>query len=157
MATPTSIDGRDPAIALDALERSRRHMLTAVVVTSILWIVPQILQDVLSEGLSGPARGALILAGLAGGLIWMVSMWRFHRFQQQVLDDPDLRRRLDDERVLALRREAIYRGWIVMVVAVSLGVAAAPFVELPDLAVLLTLLLLGVNAPIMFFLALDRD
>ena len=41
--------------------------------------------------------------------------------------------------------------------AVALGVAVAPFVELPVRAVLLTLLLVAVDAPILFYLALDRD
>ena len=77
----------------------------------------------------------------AGAAVWLVAMGRYHRFQRRILADPELRRRLDDERVITLRREAVYRGWLVLVVAVALGVVVAPFVELPDQAVLLTLLL----------------
>jgi hypothetical protein len=157
MITSTSPHDRDARPEVESLERWRRQMLATVVVTTILWFVPQILQTVLADGLPAAARAALVVAGLLAALVWMLAMWRYHRFQQRVHADPELRRRLDDERVLALRREAIYRGWLVLVVAVALGVAVAPFVELPDQAVLLTLLLIGVDAPIVFFLALDRD
>jgi hypothetical protein len=42
-------------------------------------------------------------------------------------------------------------------IAIALGVAVAPFVEIPDQGLLLTLMLLVVNSPIVYFLVLDRD
>ncbi len=141
---------------LDALEQSRRIMLLAVIITSNLWLLPLIIQNIFEDSLSRGLYSVLVIAGILGGLVWMVSMFKYHRFQMRVLEDPELRERLDDERVLEIRREAIYRGWFVLVVALALGVGAAPFFDLPDQAVLLSLLLLGVNAPIVFFLILDR-
>lgn len=156
MATPDSHDNLDPPADIDALDRARRRMLTAVLVTSTLWLLPQILQGILGDGMPRVLSTTMILAGVAGALAWMFFMLRFHRFQTRVHGDPELRGRLDDERVLAVRREAIYRGWLLVVVALGLGVAVAPFAELPDQAVLMTLMLLAVNAPIVFFLVLDR-
>ncbi|MEN8006045.1 MAG: hypothetical protein ABFS42_03480 [Candidatus Krumholzibacteriota bacterium] len=141
---------------LDALDRSRRHMLIAVVATSTLWLVPQILRSAFDEGLPQVLNIALIVAGVVGALAYVFFMLRFHRFQKRILGDPGLRERLDDERVLILRKEAIYRGWVILVLAVGLGVAVAPFADLPDQAILLTLMLLAVNSPILFFLVLDR-
>jgi len=140
---------------LDALERSRRRMLMAVVAASTLWLAPQIVRGFFPTGLPHALSASLALAGMAGALAYLVFMMRFHGFQRRVLGDPELRERMNDERVIALRREAIYRGWIVLVLAVGLGVAAAPFTDLPDQATLLTLLLVAVDAPILFFLALD--
>lgn len=157
MSSPTANTPSISPADLEALDRSRRQMLASVVITSALWLVPQILQTALGDGLPRPVTAMLILAGLAGAVVWMVFMWRMHRFQQRVLASDDLRHRLDDERVIALRREAIYRGWVVLLILLAIGVAVAPFVELPVMAVLLTLLLVGVDAPIVFFLALDRD
>ena len=157
MASPGSHERPDSTADLDALDRSRRHMLIAVVATSTLMLLPQILQGILDDKLPDKLGSALILAGIAGALAFVVFMLRFHRFQTRVHGDPELRQRLDDERVLEMRREAVYRGWVTLVVVVGLGVAVAPFAALPDQAVLLTLMLLAVNAPILFFLALDRS
>jgi hypothetical protein len=157
MSSPTANTPSISPADLEALDRSRRQMLASVVITSALWLVPQILQTALGDGLPRTVTAVLILAGLAGAVAWMVFMWRMHRFQQRVLASDDLRHRLDDERVIALRREAIYRGWVVLLILLAIGVAVAPFVELPVMAVLLTLLLVGVDGPIVFFLALDRD
>ena len=156
MVTTKSHDGLKSISELDALDRSRRHMLIAVVTTSTLWLVPQILRGVFDEGLPQALNNALIVAGVVGALAYVFFMLRFHRFQMRIHGDPELRERLDDERVIELRKESIYRGWIILVLAVGLGVAVAPFADLPDQPVLLTLMLLAVNAPIMFFLALDR-
>ena len=156
MTAPESRESLKTFSQLDALDRSRRHMLTAVVATSTLWILPQILQGVLYETLPHIVNSILVIAGMTGGLAWMAFMFRYHRFQMRVLGDPELKKRLDDERITQIRREAIYRGWFVLVVAVAIGVFVAPFAELPDQAVLLSLMLLGVNAPIVFFLVMDR-
>ena len=147
----------NPAAEIETLERSRRRMLASVVVTSALWLVPQIVQGLWAGALPRGLAVALVLAGVGGALAWMAFMWRYHSFQQRVMTDPELRSRLDDERVVALRKDAILRGWGVLVAALAAGVAAAPFVDLPDVPVMLTLLLVGVNAPIVFFLILDRD
>ena len=116
----------------------------------------QIRQQI-EDGIPHRLNIALVIAGIVVALAYVVFMLRYHRFQMRVLGDPELRQRLDDERVIELRKEAIYRGWITLVLAVGLGVAVAPFADLPDQAILLTLMLLAVNAPIMFFLALDRS
>ena len=157
MISPPAHPHRPSGDQIESLERARRRMLVAVVIATTAWFLPQILHGVLAEGLPRAATAALIVVGVAGALVYVASMWRFHRFRQRVQGDPELRRRLDDERVAALRREAICRGWIVLVIALGVGVAAAPFVELPAQAVLLTLLLVAVDAPLVFFLALDRD
>jgi hypothetical protein len=142
---------------IEVLDRARRRMLVAVVLTSTLWLGPQILVAVAEDLLSGAVVAGLSLAGVVGAVAWMVFMWRVHRLQRRVLRQPDLRRRLDDERTGQLRREAGFRAWVLLVVVLGAGVAASPFATLPDQAVLLTLLLLAVNAPIVFFLVLDRD
>jgi hypothetical protein len=157
MATATPSPTPHTAAELEALERSRRHMLAAVVITSALWLVPPIVQGFAGEALPRTLRSVLVLVGVLGALAWMLFMWRFHRFQGRVQNDPALRAQLDDERILALRRESICRGWMVLVIALGLGIAAAPFTELPDVALLYALMLVAVNAPILFFLALDRD
>ena len=149
--------GPSPAGTIEALDRARRRMLVAVVVTSTLWLLPQILVSVSEDLLPGAAIAALSLAGVLGAMAWMVFMWRFHRFQQRVLGQPELRRRIDDERVQQLRREAVFRAWVLLVLVIGAGVAASPFTALPDQAILQTLLLLAVNAPLVFFLILDRD
>jgi hypothetical protein len=141
---------------IEVLDRSRRQMLASVVVTSVLWFLPQIVQGLWAGSLPPVLNKVLIVAGLAGAGVWMAAMWRYHRFQQKVQADPELRRRLDDERVIALRKEAILRGWGILLAALTVGVALAPFVELPDVPVMLILLLVGVNAPILIFLILDR-
>lgn len=156
MVTADSTSNRDSTTEIDALERSRRHMLTAVVATSTLWLLPQIVQGIKDDWLPGPLNTALVLAGVVGALAYVVFMMRFHRFQMRVHADPELRRRLNDERVLEMRMKAVYRTWVILVVAVALGVAAAPFTDLPDTPVLLTLMLLAVNSPIIFFLVMDR-
>lgn len=153
-ATPTGEHSLDE---IEALERSRRRMLLSVVIALAVWIVPQILHTSLEDGLPRPVYAALVLAGIAGALVFVVLMLRYHRFQTRVQSDPELRRRLDDERVVALRKEAIYRGWWTVALAIALGVAIAPFVEIPDQGLLLTLMLIVVNAPIVYFLVLDRD
>lgn len=142
---------------IEAMDRARRQMLIMVVVTCTLFLAPQIVLTFSAGHLSRAAVVILTLAGMAGAVAWMVQMWRYHRFQKRLCERPDLRRRLEDERVRALRLQAIYRAWWVLAVVVAIGVGIGPFVELPHMAVLLTLLLLTVNLPIVFFLALDRD
>lgn len=155
--SPIDIDStNDSTNDLDVLERSRRQMLIAVVATSSVWMVAQIVQAIFNNRLPSPFNAILVIAGIIGALAFVVFMLRFHRFQMKVLADPKLRQRLDDERVIELRKEAIYRGWIILIIAIAIGVAVAPFIDLPGQVVLLTLMLIGVNAPIMFFLALDR-
>jgi hypothetical protein len=151
----TAADTR-PVDEIEALDRSRRHMLVTVIVASTASMLPWILRGALGESLPPTLNTVLILVGVAGAVAYVVFMMRFHRFQTRVHGDPALRARLDDERVLALRREAISRGWLVLVVVLGLGVAVAPFAALPDQAVLMVLLLVAVNAPIGFFLFLDR-
>jgi len=144
-------------VEIEALERSRRHMLVAVLIASTIWFAQMILSGLVGDGLPANLKIALFAAGMVGALAFMLLMFRFHRFQMRVHGDPALRERLNDERIQEVRREAIYRSWWVLVIAVALGVAVAPFVELPDQALLLTLMLVAVNGPIVFFLALDRD
>jgi len=144
-----------PAV-LDQLERARRRMLLAVVATSAVWLAPQIVIAVSESVLPGTVVAALSAAGVVGAVTWMVFMWRFHRFQASVQRQPELRRLLNDERIVAVRREAVFRTWAVMIVMLAAGVAAGPFVPLPGQAVVLALLLVAVDAPILFFLALDR-
>ncbi len=156
--TPTAdAPGTVTPALVEALERARRHMLLAVVVTTTVWLLPQILVSAAEGLLPGTLVAVLSLAGVLGALAWMVFMWRFHRFQQRVLAQPELRQHLDDERVQQLRREAVFRAWVLLVVVIGAGVAASPFTALPDQAVLTTLLLLAVDAPLVFFLVLDRD
>ena len=152
---PHTVPGSLPD--LDALERTRRNMLVAVAATVTLWLAPQIVRAGTQGRLPHALDTVLLLGGMVGALAYVVFMLRFHRFQKRILSEPRLREMMNDERIGALRREAVYRGWIVLVVAVALGVAVAPFVELPVRAVLLTLLLVAVDAPILFYLALDRD
>jgi hypothetical protein len=147
----------NPAAQIEILDRSRRRMLASVVATSVLWFVPQIVQGLWAGALPRGLTIVLVLAGIGAAFAWMGFMWRYHSFQQRVLADPDLRSRLDDERVVALRKDAILHGWAVLVAALGVGVAAAPFVDLPDMPVMLLLLLLAVDGPIVAFLILDRD
>lgn len=156
MSTSPSIANHSSPAEIEALDRSRRQMLVAVVVTTALWMIPQILRGIGGDRLPHTLSAVMILIGVAGALANVFFMLRYHRFQMRVLADPDLRERLDDERVLDVRREAIYRGWVILVLLIGLGIGVAPFADLPDQAVLLTLMLVAVNAPILFFLALDR-
>ena len=142
---------------LEDLDCARRHMLLALVIASILMLLPQILMSVSEESVPHAVTAGLAIAAMVGGFVWMGFMWRFHRFQQRVKNRPELRGFLNDERVMAIRREAVFRTWFVLVVIIGLGVAVAPFVTLPDQTVLLTLLLVAVDTPLLFFLALDRD
>lgn len=157
MVVTESPAGRPSNAEIEALDRYRRQMLIALVAATTLWIVPQILREALVNWLPQALNNTLILAGVAGALAYVVLMMRFHRYQRRIQADPDLRERLDDERVIELRKTAVYRGWVALVVAIGLGVAVAPFTDLPDQAVLLTLMLVAVNTPILFFLALDRS
>lgn len=152
----TNNSTQSAAHQIEALDRSRRQMLASVAITSVLWFLPSIVQGLWAGTLPRGLNIVLILAGIAGAAVWMFSMWRYHNFQQKVQADPELRRRLDDERVIALRKEAILGGWGILLAALTVGVALAPFVELPDVPVMLILLLVGVNAPILIFLILDR-
>lgn len=141
---------------IDALDRARRRMLTAVVLTSLLWLLPQVALTARSGGLASP--WGQVLAGLAalGALAWMFYMWRYNRFRRRIERDEELRRRLDDERVREVRRDSIYRSWWVLVVVIGVGVAATALTDLPAQPVLLALLLVAVDAPLLFFLAMDR-
>lgn len=143
--------------ALEDLDRARRHMLSSLVIASVLMLLPQILLSISEESVPHTVTVGLAIAAMIGGFVWMGFMWRFHRFQQRVKNQPELRRSLNDERIVSIRREAVFRTWFVLVVIIGLGVAVAPFVTLPDQAVLLTLLLVAVDTPLLFFLALDRD
>ncbi len=156
METSPSHSGSHSTTDIDALERSRRLMLLAVVATSTLMLLPMILYGIIGERLPRMLHDGLIIATIVGALTYVVFMMRFHRFQKRVLSDPDLRQRMDDERVLEMRKEAIYRGWMILVLVIGLGVSVAPFVDLPAQAVLLALMLVAVNMPILFFLDLDR-
>lgn len=151
--SPTDLESTND---LDVLDRSRRQMLITVVATSSVWMLAQIIQSIFQNRLPQSLNAILVIAGIIGALAFVVFMLRFHRFQMKVLADPELRQRLDDERVIELRKKAIYRGWIILIIAIAIGVAVAPFIDLPGQVVLLTLMLIGVNAPIVFFLALDR-
>jgi amino acid permease len=155
MSETTSVDAGIQVA--EAMDRVRRQMLIMVVVACTAWFAPQIVLTFSAELLSRTVVVILTLAGMAGAVAWMVQMWRYHRFQKRLGERPDLRHRLDDERVRTLRLQAIYRAWWVLAVVVAIGVGIGPFVELPHMAVLLTLLLLTVNLPIVFFLSLDRD
>jgi uncharacterized membrane protein len=86
----------------------------------------------------------------------MFFLWRMHRFKRRLQADPATRDRLEDERVREVRREAIYRSWFALVVALGLGVALTALVSVPARPLMLVLLLLAVDAPIVFFLVLDR-
>lgn len=141
---------------IDALDRARRQMLWAVIVTSTLWLLPQVVLATDWGGLAVAWRAGLGLAAAAGALAWMFFMWRYHRFQRNIRGDEALSRRVDDERVREVRRESIQRAWYVLVVALGLGVAASAWADLPAQPILLALLLLGVNLPLLFFLHLDR-
>ncbi len=141
---------------VESLEKSRRHMMISLVGTLLLWFVPQILEDAVPDAMPHALKATCVFLGMAGGLLWVVLMLRYHRFQNMVRNRPELRDRLNDERIGQLRREAIYRGWVVLLVFVAAGVALAPFVALPVQALLLTLLMVGVSAPLLFFLWLDR-
>ncbi len=141
---------------IETLEASRRRMLLSVALFMLLWFLPQILEELGTEAFSGSLRSLFAILGAAGGIVWMVLMFRFHRLQTKVRNRPELRERLNDERIVQLRREAVYRAWVTLLVLVAMGVALAPFAELPSQALLMTLLLVGVDAPILFFLWLDR-
>ena len=141
---------------IETLEKSRRRMLLSVALFMLVWFVPQILESLGPETFPRGLRALFAVLGAVGGIVWMVLMLRFHRLQTKVRNRPELQERLNDERVRQLRREAVYRGWVTMVVLVAVGVALAPFVEIPGQPLLMTLLLVGVEAPILFFLWLDR-
>ena len=145
------------AASIDALDRSRRHLMIVVVITSSIMLLSQAAGSAFFDHTPQILKNVLILAGVAGSLLFVVFMMRYNRFQMRVLADPDLRKRLDDERVLSLRREAIMHGWVAVLVVVAIGVGIAPFVELPDQAVLPVLLLLAVHTPLVSFLIRDRD
>ena len=93
---------------------------------------------------------------MIGALAWMFFMWRYHRFRRGLLEDPSAAKQLDDERVRDLRRESIHRSWFVLVVATGVGVAGSALTDLPAQPILLALLLIAVEAPLVFFLCLDR-
>ena len=154
----TNVEPNVPTIAeIEALEQSRRGVLIAVVVASVAWLGPQAIQGAFADSLPTLLNNALIIVGVLGSLAFMAFMFRYHRFERKILANPQLHSHLDDERVVEVRKEAVYRGWITLAIVIAAGVAAAPFTELPDQSVLLTLLLVAVNAPILFFLALDKD
>jgi hypothetical protein len=156
----TSLDSKlldRSANDIDALDRSRRHLFVLVIITSSIMLLSQAAGAAFFHDMPPLLSKILILAGVAGSLLFVVFMMRYQRFQMRVHGDPELRKRLDDERVITLRKEAIMHGWVAVLVAVAAGVALAPFVELPDQAVLPVLLLLAVNTPLVSFLIRDRD
>ena len=144
------------AASIDALDRTRRQLMIVVVITSSIMLLSQVAGVALFDQMPRLLRNTLILAGVAGSLIFVVFMMRFHRFQMRVHADPELRKKLNDERVIALRREAIMHGWVAVLVATAFGVSIAPFADLPDQVVLPVLLLLAVNTPIVSLLIRDR-
>lgn len=141
---------------IDALDRARRQMLVAVVAASLVWLLPQVVLTAGNEELATPWLQTMSVVAVAGALAWMFFMWRYHRFRRRVESDEQLRERLDDERVREVRRESIYRSWWVLVVVIGLGVGLSALTELRAQPVLLVLLLVAVDAPLLFFLALDR-
>lgn len=141
---------------IESLDRVRRRMLWAVVVTSLLWLLPQITLVGGADDLPATWRVPLVVATLFGAGAWMFFMWRMRRFNRRLRADPATRDRLEDERVREVRREAIYRSWFVIVVTLGLGVALSALVSVPSQPLMLVLLLLAVDAPIVFFLVLDR-
>lgn len=140
----------------ESLEKSRRRLMIALVATTALWFLPQILDSFVPEAIPHSLKTVLIFLGLIGNLLWLVFMYRFFRYQQLVLGRPELQDRLEDERIGAIRREAGFRGWATLLVFVAVGVGLAPFVVIPVQALLMTLLMVGVTAPLLFFLWLDR-
>lgn len=144
------------AASIDALDRTRRHLMIVVVITSSIMLLSQAAGAAFFDSVPRILKNTLILTGVAGSLLFVVFMMRYQRFQMRVHADPELRKRLDDERVIALRRDAIMHGWAVVLVAVAIGVGLAPFADLPDQVVLPVLLLLAVNTPIVSLLIRDR-
>lgn len=144
------------AASIDALDRTRRNLMIVVVITSSIMMLSQAAGSAFFDQMPVILRNTLIFAGVTGSLLFVVFMMRFQMFQTRVQGDPELRKRLDDERILTLRREAIMHGWVVVLLALAAGVAVAPFADLPDQAVLPVLLLLAVNTPIVSLLIRDR-
>ena len=156
MASLENAQNNHSAASIDALDRTRRRLMVVVVITSSIMLLSQVAGAAFFDTVPRVLKNTLILAGVAGSLLFVVFMMRFHRFQMRVHADPELRMKLNDERVVALRREAIMHGWVAVLVATAFGVSIAPFTDLPDQAVLPVLLLLAVNTPLVSILIRDR-
>lgn len=152
---------------IERLDRQRRRMLVGFVVAVIALWGPNILRGALRTELPNGVRGALIMIGLVGTVLFVVYMMRLFIFGAKLAQSPNLVAVLLDERVRAISSRACAAGfWAVMTllfVASALPAVAWAYTgygaivsERVGAVVADTGILVGVVTAIVAFLVLDR-
>jgi hypothetical protein len=140
---------------VEALDRSRRRMLTGFLVAFLAWQVPAIVLAATQIAHRGVAVASSLLAAVAG-VVWIVYLVRLLRLQREVAGDPEAALALEDERVRQARARAFAFGFW----ALSLYLLAARFgafvVELPTAEVVQAGLVVAAASAIGAFLVYDR-
>lgn len=94
----------------------------------------------------------IIVFGIAGFLLWGVTLWQLLR----PIPDARTRAALDDELTRHHQQRAMLAGYWAMLLTAAAALAVASFMPLASLLVLRVLIAVGVAAPLLRFVVLER-
>ena len=132
----------------EGLARRRNRLLILNATGFVLWQASSF-----GPYLAGrPGAPLVVVIGLAAFVLWAVSFALILR----PVADARTRAALDDELTRHHQLQAFLSGYWAMLFAAAAGLALSSFVPLPALLVLRVLVIIGVAAPLLRFVVLER-
>ncbi len=143
---------------IEKLERQRNLVLSSAAISFLVWQGATLGLDLLGPppGLAPAALFPLQLALIAGAVAWAGSMLFLLSFQRKV-KQAGAGSVMRDELFLRNRALATMYGYVGMLAAAALLLAAATFVEFRAMIAIRTILIAGVFTPLIALALLGRE
>lgn len=140
------------------LIRQRDRVLTLAAVSFVFWQGAQLAQNIVQEGgwELGPFSLVVQLVLLAGALGWAGASFLFLLYASRV-QRTRTQSVIQDELFCHNQRIAIRFGFMALIAATSLLLAADLLIDFSATVALRALLIVGITAPLVTFLILGRD
>lgn len=140
------------------LIRQRDRVLTLAAVSFVFWQGAQLAQNIVQEGgwELGPFNLVVQLVLLAGALGWAGASLLFLLYASRV-QRTRTQSVIQDELFCHNQRIAIRFGFMALIAATSLLLAADLLIDFSATVALRALLIIGITAPLVTFLILGRD
>jgi hypothetical protein len=140
------------------LIRQRDRVLTLAAVSFVFWQGAQLAQNIVQEGgwELGPFNLVVQLVLLAGALGWAGASFLFLLYASRV-QRTRTQSVIQDELFCHNQRIAIRFGFMALIAATSLLLAADLLIDFSATVALRALLIIGITAPLVTFLILGRD
>lgn len=139
--------------SIEKLTRDRSRIILLMALTFTLWQGAHIATRLLPEGTSGFVYASITVAvGAVAYVATAIGLWVFQRRVRKA----NAGCTLNDDWAKHIRAMSMQYGFIFLIGAIALMYAASQFLDLPVIAVLQGLLLIGVVSTLLAYVWLER-